>query len=208
MRVHSFLTGLFALIAALLVAVAPVQAKSAPNPMSGGYQLFEQSASEQSAHIRLSSLGKFVQSLETASEYVNATNRGVPDGWRPINATGAQVSTPRGFTSYRTPDGDVAHVSPSGLRYGSDPKFGNRVDHVLDHTVPNPNKPVHSVFNVQGDDALSLVDEAWTRRGISDPNDVAAFVVDMGRPIGTAGETSIRVVVRPGTTDIITAYPY
>ena len=85
-----------------------------------------------------------------------APNRAVPDGWRPVSGVGAQVSTPRGFTTYRTPDGDLVHVSPGGLQYGADPKFGNRVDHVLDHTAPNPNKPVHSVFNVQGNDALDL----------------------------------------------------
>jgi len=135
-------------------------------------------------------------------------NNAVPDGWRPVSGVGAQVSTPRGFTTYRTPDGDLVHVSPGGLQYGADPKFGNRVDHVLDHTAPNPYKPVHSVFNAQGDDALDLVDQAWARRGAPDPSDPAAFVVDMGRSVGTAGETSIRIVVRPGTTEVITAYPY
>lgn len=140
---------------------------------------------------------------------LDAPNNGaIPDSWRPISGVGAQVNTPSGFTSYRTADGDIVHVSPSGLQYGADPKFGNRVDHVLDHTAPNPNKPVHSVFNAQGDDALALVDEAWIRRGAPDPNDPAAFVVNMGRPVGTAGETSIRVVVKPGTNEIITAYPY
>lgn len=116
-----------------------------------------------------------------------APNRTVPDGWRPVTGVGAQVSTPRGFTTYRTPDGDLVHVSPGGLQYGADPKFGNRVDHVLDHTAPNPKKPVHSVFNAQGDDALDLVDQAWARRGAPDPNDAAAFVVDMNRPLFAGG---------------------
>ena len=146
-----------------------------------------------------------VRAIDNAAESVDR----VPDDWRPVRGVGAQVSTPRGFTSYRTPDGDIVHVSPAGLRYGSDPRFGNRVDHVLSHTTPNPNRPgTHSVFNMQGDDALSLVDEAWMRRGVPDPNDSAAFVVDMGRVIGTAGETSIRVIVRPGTNQIPTAYPF
>ncbi|WP_162906653.1 hemagglutinin repeat-containing protein [Algihabitans albus] len=130
-----------------------------------------------------------------------------PKDWRPVHGAGAQINTPKGFTSYRTPQGDLVHVSPSGLKYGRDEKFGNRVDHVLDHTHPNPGKPVHTVFNVQGDDALALVDEAWGKRGASVPGDPGAFVVDMGRPIGTTGETSIRVIVKPGTSEIITAYP-
>lgn len=64
------------------------------------------------------------------------------------------------------------------------------------------------MFNAQGDDALYLVDQAWARREAPDPGDPAAFVVDMGRPIGTAGETLIRIVVRPGTTEVITAYSH
>ncbi|WP_245890076.1 hemagglutinin repeat-containing protein [Celeribacter persicus] len=140
-----------------------------------------------------------------------ATNTGaIPDDWRPISGVGAQVNTPRGFASYRTPDGDIVHVSPEGLRYGADPKFGNRVDHVLDHTTPNPNKPVHSVFNVQGDDALSLVDEAWTNRtgaGTLQANGNRTWTVDLGRPVGTNGQTSVQIVVRDGTSEIITAFP-
>lgn len=140
---------------------------------------------------------------------LDAPNTGIPDSWRPISGVGAQVNTPRGFTSYATPDGQIVHVSPSGLRYGSDPKFGNRVDHVLDHTAPNPGKPVHSVFNAQGDDALDLVDQAWVRRGTPDPTDPFAYVVDMGRPIGTAGETKIRIVtMTPGGSEVRTAYPW
>ena len=32
-----------------------------------------------------------------------APNSVVPDGWRPVIGVGAQVNTPRGFTTYRTP---------------------------------------------------------------------------------------------------------
>ena len=139
---------------------------------------------------------------------VETGNRPVPDSWHPVSGAGAQVNTPRGFTSYRTPDGDIVHVSPGGLKYGSDPKFGNRVDHVLDHTAPNPSKPTHTVFNAQGDDALEIVDEAWLRKGTPDPKDPRAYVVDLGRPIGTQGETKVRIIVNAKSTDeITTAYP-
>jgi hypothetical protein len=40
------------------------------------------------------------------------------------------------------------------------------------------------------------------------PNDPGAYVVSMGRTIGTAGETNIKIIVRPGTNQIITAYPF
>jgi len=62
---------------------------------------------------------------------------GIPNDWRPINGAGAQVNTPAGFTSYITPDGDIVHVSPAGLVYGSDKNFVNRIDHVLAHTQPD-----------------------------------------------------------------------
>jgi hypothetical protein len=104
----------------------------------------------------------------------------------------------------------LVHVSPGGLQYGADPKFGNRVDHVLDHTAPNLNKSVHSVFNVQGDDALNLVDEAWSNRsgaGTLQANGNRTWTVDLGRPVGTIGQTSVQIVVRDGTNELITAFP-
>lgn len=104
----------------------------------------------------------------------------------------------------------IVHVSPGGLQYGSDQKFGNRVDHVLDHTAPNPSKPVHSVFNVQGDAALDLVDQAWTNRtgsGMLQANGNRTWIVDFGRPEGTNGQTSVQIFVKHGTIEIVTASP-
>ena len=139
-----------------------------------------------------------------------APNNGVPSNWTQLNPAGAQINRPAGFTSYRTPDGDMVHVSPSGLQYGADPKFGNRVDNVLDHTAPNPSKPVHSVFNARGDDALRIVDDAWVNRtglGTLQSNGNRTWTVDLGRSIGTNGQTSVQIVVRDGTNEIITAFP-
>lgn len=83
---------------------------------------------------------------------------------------------------------------------------GNRVQHVLDHAVPNPNKTTHSVFNVERKEVLGLIDEAWLKKGNPLPNDPGAYVVPMGRIIGTGGENGIKIIVRPGTNKIITAY--
>jgi hypothetical protein len=53
------------------------------------------------------------------------------------------------------------------------------------------------------------MDEAWSKRGsaITFKNDPKAFVVPMGRIVGTNGETSVRIVVDPNTREVITGYP-
>ena len=84
---------------------------------------------------------------------------------------------------------------------------GNRVRHVLAHAAADPTKPVHSVFNVGRNKVLGLVDEAWSARGSALPKDPGAFVVPMGRVVGTQGESAVKIIVRPGTSEIITAYP-
>ncbi|EJU71064.1 DUF637 domain-containing protein [Neisseria meningitidis] len=98
-------------------------------------------------------------------------------------------------------------TTPAGLDYGLDAKHGNRIKHVLAHTIPNPNKPVHSVFNVSRKEVLPLVDEAWRMKGNPLPNDSSVYLVDMKKPIGTKGETKVRIVVQKGTNKIISAYP-
>ncbi len=98
--------------------------------------------------------------------------------------------------------------SSAGLIYGEGlPNQVNRVEHVLMHTVPNPSKTVHTVFNVARDKVLGLVDEAWLARGAPVPGDPGAFIVPMGRVVGTAGETAVKVIVMPGTSEILTSYP-
>lgn len=104
--------------------------------------------------------------------------------------------------------GDNAWESAGGLRYvGTDRTGSNRVQHVLRHAKPEPSRPVHSVFNVPRSQVLGLVDEAWGLRGAALPNDPGAFVVPMGRTVGTAGENAVKIIVRPGTSEIVTAYP-
>lgn len=99
-------------------------------------------------------------------------------------------------------------TSPAGLDYGPGSVHGNRVKHVLDHAEPNPNKTTHSVFNVERNEVLSVVDEAWASKRAPLPNDPGAYVVPMGRAVRTAGETNVKVIVRPGTQKLITAYPF
>jgi hypothetical protein len=97
---------------------------------------------------------------------------------------------------------------PAGVDYGPGSVHGNRVKHVLDHAVPNPAKTTHSVFSVYRDQVLGLIDEAWLGKGNPLYNDPGAYIVPMGRAVGTAGETNIKIIVRPNTNKIITAYPF
>jgi hypothetical protein len=95
------------------------------------------------------------------------------------------------------------------LVYGPDKVFGN-VQQVLEHAVPDATKSKHSVFNVGRNEVVGLIDEARSKRGRSPRVSAGvpgAFVVPMGRAVGTAGETAVRIVVRPGTNQMITAYP-
>ena len=98
-------------------------------------------------------------------------------------------------------------ISPAGLNYGQGSKEGNRVKHVLEHASPNSSKPNHTVFNVPRNQILSLVDQAWAKRGNPLPSDPGVYIIPMGKVVGTRGETSIRIIVKPGTNQVITAYP-
>ncbi|MFF7888247.1 RICIN domain-containing protein [Streptomyces sp. NPDC020794] len=100
--------------------------------------------------------------------------------------------------------------SPGGLIYGLDRRFGNKIDHVLAHTVPDASRATHTVF-VEKDPGkvLALVDEAWAMqsKAIKDPADAFRFVFPMGRTIGTRGERYLQIAVNPQTKEILSAYP-
>jgi hypothetical protein len=101
-----------------------------------------------------------------------------------------------------------SYTSPNGLVYEVGGPQGNRLFHVFEHLAENTAKANHTVFNVPtSSEIIPLLDEAWTRRGNAVPNDPGAFIISMGRTIGTRGEQSIKIVVVPGTSRIVTAYP-
>ena len=106
-------------------------------------------------------------------------------------------------------NGDGTWTSNEGLIYGQGSREGNRVKHVLEHTKPNPNKPVHTVFNVDKSNVIGLVDEAWTKKGVGSlaGNGYVTYNIDMGKVIGTNGESSIKIVTNGYTNKIISAYP-
>ncbi|MHC1748087.1 MAG: RHS repeat-associated core domain-containing protein [Cellulosilyticaceae bacterium] len=107
--------------------------------------------------------------------------------------------------------GNGAWESTEGLIYGQGSKQGNRVLHVLEHAAPDLTKPLHSVFNVSKDKVLGVVDEAWSMRSGVTPtlqkNENQVFNIPLGRVVGTNGETTIRIVVKDGTSEVVTAFP-
>lgn len=96
----------------------------------------------------------------------------------------------------------------------------SRYQHVSAHNVPNINKHSHGVFI---DDAVTTTNEAWSivqRTGVQPvlSEGVNVYTVPMGRNVGFAGggnanqlagvpHTSVQIIVKQGTTQIITAYP-
>jgi hypothetical protein len=71
----------------------------------------------------------------------------------------------------------------------------------------NEEKRLRTFFNVSGNELIALVDEAWLMKGSPVPFDLGAYVIDMKRIIGTNGESVIKIIVKPGTAEIKTAYP-
>lgn len=81
---------------------------------------------------------------------------------------------------------------------------------MLAHLTPDPGKPLHTVFNVNRNQLIALLDEAWAARqgtGIPQANGNTTYVIPIGRVVGTSGETSVTIVVRTGTTSVVTAFP-
>lgn len=77
----------------------------------------------------------------------------------------------------------------------------------LGYIEPNTEKRKHSLFNISREKIISLIDEAWTMKNTPLSNDPGAYVIDMKRIIGTNGESAIKIIVKPGTAEIKTAYP-
>jgi hypothetical protein len=100
-------------------------------------------------------------------------------------------------------------TSTGGLVYGQGSSHGNRVKHALDHCFPNPAKSNHIVFTPGRTKLISTIDEAFAKRGIglAQANGNRKFDIDMGRVIGLNGETRIRIILRDGTYNLITAFP-
>lgn len=106
--------------------------------------------------------------------------------------------------------------SPGLLVYGKAPSGsqGHRITHIFNHTIPNPGKPTHSLFSAPRANILDLIDEGWKNPGKYHPlkpdntPDLRSWIIDMGKQVGAAGETHLKIVVdAPGSSSIITSFP-
>lgn len=120
-------------------------------------------------------------------------------------------------------------TSPAGLVYEPMTWVGapqpSRVQHVLHHGGPDPvreaaGKP-HSIFGSLARGALQEVDAAWTDQAAFAPTQTSnnkrwGYLIDMGRPVGTNGETRVKIIVenevvagvdQPSNL-IVSAYPW
>ncbi len=114
----------------------------------------------------------------------------------------------------------------SGLRYGRDwdPKFGNRVNHVLNHTRDIPGRPEHGVFETTGASTFDLIDNVWMKIRLGGPDvrvipqgNRTTYVVDMHQRVGYEGGVFGQVRGNPAANhvsltvengnNVITAYP-
>jgi|GEM_PF-2868961 len=136
-----------------------------------------------------------------------------PEG-QPVQSAAETSQTTPLLAGQTSADG-AEYLSPAGLRYGDDPspEFDSRIDHVMAHTRPDPEKPKHSIFLEKNPvKVLQLIDEAWNKRGPPEKQGKGAgrdvYTVAMQRPVGEEGEESIRIIVESGSSDIVTAYPY
>ncbi|WP_369745692.1 RHS repeat-associated core domain-containing protein [Paenarthrobacter sp. AMU7] len=102
--------------------------------------------------------------------------------------------------------GKSLYQSPAGLIYGPSKNHGHRLTHVLQHAFDDPTKKLHTRFS-SGMGALKTVDEAWLLRGGPVPGNPSKYIVPMGKQVGAGGETNVTIIVRPGTTELITAFP-
>ncbi len=116
-------------------------------------------------------------------------------------------------------------VSPEGLRYaGRDPDGLTRKDHVLRHSMDIPDRDgPHGVFDGGPDHTFAWIDLAWqaVKAQKMKPETVGerdTYTVSIGRRIGYLGGRTgaeknhpplkrIFIVVRSGTSDVITAFP-
>jgi len=79
-----------------------------------------------------------------------------------------------------------------------------------DHTTDRKSSKQRdrSFFNVSSPgEVFRLIDEAWMRRKAPSSHDRGRYVISMGRVVGTKGENAIAIVVQPGTSNVVTAYP-
>ncbi len=117
------------------------------------------------------------------------------------------------------PAGRDRFESTAGLIYSQ-----YRIDHVMEHSRDNPDKPSHGVFEGTQEEIFAVIDEAYQlsqKRGppqvvIEDQGDRTTYTVNLNRQIGHGGGQSgarrrhpplkmVKIVLEED--EVITAYP-
>ncbi len=124
-----------------------------------------------------------------------------------------------------TPIGRDSWISPTGLKYsGHDPEGRTRRDHVLRHARDFPDRDgPHGVFDGGDDITFGWIDLAWMKvKEQKIKPDIEGsretYTVPMGQRVGFLGGNAgarrnhpalykVFIVVRKGTTEVITAFP-
>lgn len=151
--------------------------------------------------------GKSIVEVATGRDPI--TGEVVDRGWAAVGIFASLIPGGKGAVNAGKLAFDRASrqwVSQAGLRYGYHPTDGNRLKHVLRHMSADPEKSVHTVFNVPRQDIVALLDEVWSTNPKALLDDPRAYIIDMGRQIGTQGETHLRMVVKQ-SGEVVTAYP-
>jgi hypothetical protein len=162
-----------------------------------------------------------------SGEQAGGGSREVPGRSSQEAARGAPDSGRSGQpdSEFFQPAGGRRLRSPAGLVYGTGPGGEHRCDHVLEHGVDDPSRPVHGVFDGTRNEIFALIDEAWLLaqkggRGVqkTDGDDGrVAYTVRFDRPIGHEGGqrgrergfpklNRIKLIVED-EDELITAYP-
>jgi hypothetical protein len=144
---------------------------------------------------------KALESVAESSSIIKNNHKPVLPG-----TTGLNIFINNGLKSI----GNNIWKSTGGLIFGPDPKYGNRFLHVLEHFKPlkaNSLKDQHTLFSIPQNKIVELLDEAWKLKGSTVPGKPMVYIVNMKRVIGTAGERNIKIVVKAGTANIVTAFP-
>jgi hypothetical protein len=153
-----------------------------------------------------------------------------PTARREVNDSRSAPTTPADRPSAQAKLGQLREIrsdvfeSTAGLVYKRGGAEGHRIDHVLQHAVDDPDKPVHGVFRGDRETILALIDEAYQIAQERGPPDVTreqdgnrtAYTIDLGRDIGYGGGQSGARKRNPPLShlklvlegkNVITAYP-
>jgi hypothetical protein len=108
---------------------------------------------------------------------------------------------------------------------GKDPSGLTRLEHVMKHTEDAPRRPKHGVFDLGKAEVIELMDEVWSKiksgelKGGGERGGKTVYTYRTGRPIGYLGGRegkrkgnpklkSVRMVIKNGTSEVVTFFPY